>query len=49
MFNDHNSDKKRKNEEDKKPYKCTGCGTPLSIYDETCPNCERRNPKYLVG
>ncbi|MHA1302828.1 MAG: hypothetical protein ACTSQE_03545 [Candidatus Heimdallarchaeaceae archaeon] len=30
-----------------KTFKCTGCNTPLSIYDERCPNCERLNPHYI--
>ena len=30
-----------------KKFKCSGCGTPMSKYDEKCPNCERFNPDYI--
>ncbi|UJG41995.1 MAG: hypothetical protein K9W45_05890 [Candidatus Heimdallarchaeum aukensis] len=34
-------------EKEEKIFKCTGCHTPLSIYDERCPRCERKNPHYI--
>ena len=40
---------KSKSEKEDKPFKCSGCGTPLSKFDETCPNCERINPHYILG
>ncbi|MCG3258635.1 MAG: hypothetical protein H7644_02730 [Candidatus Heimdallarchaeota archaeon] len=49
MFSEANSEKKETREENEKPFKCTGCETPLSKNDEYCPNCERINPKYLTG
>ncbi|OLS33116.1 MAG: hypothetical protein HeimAB125_01870 [Candidatus Heimdallarchaeota archaeon AB_125] len=49
MFSDNDSDKIKDTKEEGKPFKCTGCETPLGKYDETCPHCERKNPKYLVG
>ena len=49
MFSDNDSDKNNEKEHEKKQFKCTGCETPLGKYDEYCPNCERKNPKYLVG
>lgn len=45
MFN--TDDSKNYKEEDK-PYKCTGCKTPLGKYDEKCPYCERLNPNYVL-
>ena len=49
MFSDNGSEKIKQNKKEEKPFKCTGCETQLGKYDETCPNCERKNPKYLVG
>jgi hypothetical protein len=49
MFRDKDSEKFEKNKKEEKPFNCTGCETPLGKYDETCPNCERKNPKYLIG
>lgn len=34
---------------EEKPYRCSGCGTPLSKYDEYCPNCERKNPHSIYA
>ena len=35
-------------EKEEKPFRCSGCGTPLGKLDETCPNCERTNPNYIL-
>lgn len=48
MLNDNSSD--NKNDQNKKKeidFKCSGCGSPMSKYDEKCPNCERFNPDYI--
>lgn len=41
---DESTDMKEK----EKPFKCSGCSTPLDRYDEKCPNCERLNPNYFL-
>ncbi|MHA1200759.1 MAG: hypothetical protein ACTSQF_15675 [Candidatus Heimdallarchaeaceae archaeon] len=38
-----------KDAEEEKPFRCSGCGTPMSKLDELCPNCERTNPHYILG
>ena len=43
---DEENTKKDQNEE--KPFVCTGCKTPLGKYDEKCPHCERLNPNYVL-
>ncbi len=52
MFNmEHNkesSTEKKESKNDEKPFVCTGCGCPLGKYDETCINCERLNPNYVL-
>ena len=40
---------KYNDKEEEKPFKCSGCGTPLDKTDEICPNCERINPHYILG
>ena len=48
MQNDGSSyNKNNQNKKGKRKFKCSGCGLPMSKYDEKCPNCERLNPDYI--
>ena len=45
-FSDANTSKNT--DEKEKPFKCSGCKTPLDKFEERCPNCERLNPNYYL-
>ena len=47
-YNEESSTKKKESKDDEKPFNCTGCGSSLGKYDESCPNCERSNPNYVL-
>jgi len=46
--NKEESTEKKESKNDEKPFNCTGCGSPLGKYDESCTNCERLNPNYVL-
>ena len=46
--NSFNSKPKESNMSNEKPYRCSGCGTPLGKYEEKCSKCERINPNYIL-
>ena len=48
-MSNHQQDKRIPKQTEEKPYRCSGCGTPLSKYDEYCPNCERKNPHSIYN
>lgn len=46
--NKESSTENKESKNDEKLFNCTGCGSPLDKYDESCPNCERLNPNYVL-
>ncbi|MCK5409852.1 MAG: hypothetical protein KAJ30_06265 [Candidatus Heimdallarchaeota archaeon] len=47
-YNKESSTEKKESKNYEKQFNCTGCGSPLGKYDETCINCERINPNYVL-
>ncbi len=45
--NDSSYNENDQRKDAKKIFKCSGCGTSMSKYDEKCSNCERSNPDYI--